>query len=361
VFGTASEIVEQRRAVYQAPIELLSADPSAAMDVDILDHPVTRGHLAEVISGTAEYDHTALRLLSEVADEVTTAGGHVVRVAASRDASDVLAPALRRVAGELGRHGLDAAAPEVLSSTDSGFGAGRDRLLAGIDLAVRVTPALALDLLPHVALFALLRPDRVDRLGSASAREYPGLVLLPEPDSALEAAEAFVHEGAHQKFFDLAITRSVFGADQYSAPGFCPTWAPEPHMAWPLEQTFAAFHAYRCLATFMYALRDGSAATPGSGSLLPVAGDRAAEIGDWLLGHTAFLGPDGVRLVTGLIDGRQAEGDDDSIRTALPAPGNESEVNRDFVRYVGGRTLVARRGRPMQLLWLVGDMRSSNR
>ena len=45
--------------------------------------------------------------------------------------------------------------------------------------------------------------DPSGRLGSASAREFPGLVLFPEPQTALEVAEALIHEGAHQKFFDL--------------------------------------------------------------------------------------------------------------------------------------------------------------
>ncbi len=33
-------------------------------------------------------------------------------------------------------------------------------------------------------------------MGSATVREYPGLVVVPQPTPPLEVAEALVHEGA---------------------------------------------------------------------------------------------------------------------------------------------------------------------
>ena len=89
------------------------------------------------------------------------------------------------------------------------FAAVVHTLTSGIELAVSVAPELALDLLPHVALFAVVDSECSGQLGSASLREFPGLILLPEPRSSVEVAEALIHEGAHQKFFDLAMTRSV--------------------------------------------------------------------------------------------------------------------------------------------------------
>jgi hypothetical protein len=155
-----------------------------------------------------------------------------------------------------------------------------------------------------------------------------------------EAAEAFIHEGAHQKFFDLAITRAVFGPNQYAAPPMRPSWA--PGTAWPLEQTFAAWHAYRCLTVLAEALHRH---TLPAASLLQVAAPRAAELGRWLAAHGEYLGPDGHDLLESV----------DGYRSACPAPtqlGSAPLGPSASVRRVGGRTLVAHRTNPIEVYWL---------
>lgn len=343
-FGSATEIVEQRRAVYRLAVELL--DPTGPeIGPDRLDNPMSRGHLGEVLSGRAAYSRQELRPLAELTGPVSGP----VRVL-DRGA-DALAPALTRVGTELRRHRADDRLPALLTTRAAGFGKARRVLLDGVALAARVLPALAADLLPHVALFALVR-DESGRLGSASAREFPGLVVLPAPSVALEAAEAFLHEGAHQKFFDLAITRAVFGGNQHAAPPMRPSWA--VGAGWPLEQTFAAWHAYRCLT----ALAEVSDPPPGP-SLLPFAAERAGELGDWLRGHGGYLGPDGHRLLAE-VDGRAPDDPpSDPLAAAgspwAPPPSDPAARTSHF----DGRTLVAWPGRPVEFAWLERDQDSS--
>jgi hypothetical protein len=348
-FGSASEIIEQRRAVYQLPTELLAEHGSGIADPDVLDNPMTRGSLGAVLSGMRSYDRSALRPVAELAVEPVMVAGCIVRVAGSVSAPDVLADAVDRIGAELGRHGSIARPLTVLTSDRPAFASGYRRLRDGVELAVGVAPGLALDLLAHVALFAMLESDSSSRLGSASVREYPGLVLLPAPISTVEAAEALIHEGAHQKFFDLAITRAIFGPDQYTAPRFAPSWAATAAMrSWPLEQTFAAFHAYCCLAAFFDAVRRWPEHHPVAPSLLPVAAPRAAEIGEWLARHGRFLGHDGHVLLEGLLGRRGAQLESGQEPPADVLAGGGRVIAREF----GDRTLVARRGTPVDLSWV---------
>jgi hypothetical protein len=80
-----------------------------------------------------------------------------------------------RISDELQRYGADV--PESALVTITGNPAASslfDWLVDGIELAVRMAPMLALDLLPHVSLFAVLSREAAGRLGSASAHEFPG-------------------------------------------------------------------------------------------------------------------------------------------------------------------------------------------
>ena len=170
--------------------------------------------------------------------------------------------------------------------------------MEGLRFALNVASDLVSDLLPHVVLLAVVRTSVASRLGSASLREFPGLIVLPEPDSALEVAEALVHEGAHVKFFDMAMTCSLLVAG--GTCRFRPPWASRDAAAWPFEQTVAAYHAYCCLAAFYEALCRWGAFDLHDHSLLPHAQGRADVIGDFLLDCGADLGPDGQALVGGL-------------------------------------------------------------
>jgi hypothetical protein len=141
----------------------------------------------------------------------------------------------------------------------------------------------------------VLNPETSAGLVSASSRYFPGLVLIDQPSSAIEVAEALVHEGAHEKFFDLAITRSVLGVQSDLAEEFVTSWS---GARWPIEQVFAAWHAYQCLAQFA----DAAAGSPtGPNSLLPVARERAAEIGKWLLVHEVHLMTDARWLLRAIL------------------------------------------------------------
>lgn len=347
LLGASADLIAQRRAVYRVPFEFAPVDRAMARDHDLLDHPISRGHLADVLGGAARLDPAALRSLSDGEVPLPIAGRRVV-VAASATAASVLRPALDRIAGQL--PGPAPGSMEPLTRDDPGFGAALGLVRRGLELAIGWVPALSLDLLPHLSLVALLHRRGVGRLGSASAREFPGLMVAPVPESDIEFAEAFVHECAHLRFFDLMITRSIFNARQYSAPAFRPSWADTTRPPWPLEQAYAAFHAYCCLAVLAdtvaaNTVRDDALVIPAA-SLLPEASTRAAEIGGWLTAHTEFLGANGRRLLAGLSGGPPPEPDDIDLPAVIAEPGGPG-----LVRRVGDRTLVAQPGRPYLLYW----------
>lgn len=359
--GSVNEIVAQRRVLYATAVELYTQNgEQSEVEADVLDNPIVRGHLGEVLGGRARYSADRLRPLSELVAGgfETVVGGWPVRLAAAPSASKDLSAALGRVSAELRRHGEGGSGPRVLTADrPAELDAAYALLIHGVRLAVRVAPALALDVLPHVGLFAIAT-DPSGRLGSASAREFPGVVLLPEPRSALEVAEALIHEGAHQKFFDFAMTRAIFDSTSFRAPNFVPSWAPDGAPDWPLEQALAAWHAYRCLDVFARCL-DGSVegGDVHVGSLLPKAAGRAAELGDWLRRHGSFLGEDAHELI-GALDGVRPSDPPTHEDLELPAAEEHSDGSGALLRRVGTRTLVATRSTPPDLYWVRLDARS---
>ncbi|GAA3050289.1 hypothetical protein GCM10010464_13140 [Pseudonocardia yunnanensis] len=351
LFGLPAEVIAQRRMLYRTLLEMLSGEEPRPADVDILDNPATRGHLGAVLAGDEAFMPTKCFPLSELVVEgyTTSVEGCAVRLASTLSARKALAGAVVKVSGELRRHGADPQESALVTTTGRpAAGSLFDRLVDGIELAVRMAPMLALDLLSHVSLFAVLTRDAAGRLGSASAREFPGLILLPEPETSLEVAEALIHEGAHQKFFDLATTRALFGARPSPAPTFTPSWAQPGAPGWPVEQTFAAWHAYCCLSAFHDSL---NGLDVHSDSLLPHAGERYPEIADWLLAHGECLGQDGHALL-GAVTGRRPE----HISTDVPVDlGRLSADIADgslLVREVGERALVARQSGRAELFWI---------
>ncbi|GAA1216299.1 aKG-HExxH-type peptide beta-hydroxylase [Pseudonocardia alaniniphila] len=352
IFGLPAEVIEQRRVLYRTLLEMLSGEkPRTGTDEDILDNPATRGHLGAVLAGDEPFTPTKCFPLSELVVEgrTTSVEGCVVRLASTLSAREALAGAVMKVSGELRRHGADTQESALVTTTGRPVaGSLFDRLVDGIELAVRMASMLALDLLPHVSLFAVLTRDAAGRLGSASAREFPGLILLPEPDSSLEVAEALIHEGAHQKFFDLATTRALFGARPYPAPTFLPSWAKPGAPGWPVEQTFAAWHAYCCLSAFHDSLGDLDI---HSDSLLPHAEERYPEIGDWLLAHGECLGQDGHALL-GAVTGRRPEHISTDVPVDLDRLSADIADGSLLLRKVGERTLVARQASRTELFWI---------
>lgn len=354
--GRADEIVHQRRVLYAAAIDLSAEgrQPTSVAD-DVLDNPAVRAHLGSVLGGRARYSPDHLRPLSELVASGFAAevGGCPVRLASAPAASSVLAGALRRITGELERHGDENSELGLLTVNQSkDIEEAYGYLVEGVRLAVRIAPELALDLLPHVGLFAVVLTKESARLGSASAREYPGLIMMPAPGSALEVAEALVHEGAHQKFFDLGMTRDILTWWSPQAPRYAPSWAPPGAPAWPLEQSVAAWHAYHCLAVFYRCLAgSGDESALHADSLLPKASRRAAEIGRWLRGQGSFLGRDAHRLIAAL----EGVGPDDPWPRHDVGPEIHRAVDNEsvVVRRAGKRTLVglARPDRRPDLYW----------
>ncbi len=353
--GSPDEVLLRRRAVYHLAAAMATGSPlSTDLALDVVDNPMLRGHVAEVLAGTADFDDRRVRSLRAV---VSNAGswdelGLPVRIASTLNAADELSVALRRIDAELGRNGAGGLDDVLVHEGAPGFSPMLEMVRTGIRLAANTARDLVVDLLPHVALLAVISHDHAGRLGSASVREFPGLVVLPEPASALEVAEALVHEGAHQKFFDLAIVGSVFGGRHHYAPLFEPSWAGPGAGPWPFEQVVAAFHAYCCLAAFWKDSDTSVRATVHDGSLLPLAADRAEEIGQWILANSEYLGRDGADLV-GRLTGRDvlaAEGQ--GISPDMLLADTAASAERVAARRCGAWMLVMRWTAPVELTWM---------
>lgn len=349
--GHTEQVIAQRRVLYSTVLDIVTdADTDPDHHVDLLDSPALRGNLGEVLNGTGAYrPDVCVPLGALAAPGFTTAvAGLPVRLASSPSAGVALEGARRRVNDELHRHGDDnASLAFLLGANDPATVAAFGHLVDGLQLAIDVAPDLALDLLPHVSLFAVLTIDGAARLGSASAREFPGMILIPEPETPIEVAEALIHEGAHQKFFDFATTRTLFGSTE--GMQFTPSWAPGLAPAWPIEQTFAAWHAYCCLSAFAHAL-PGNSSLPAH-SLLDKAEVRATELGSWLLDNGKALGPDGHALLFQLL-GRTPADPSPHVETPLSALGYSPGGPEWTERKAGDRTLVARRAAPPELYWV---------
>jgi hypothetical protein len=201
-FVKADELVDRRRAVYRAAVAISSSQNGADLGWEKLDNPAVRAHLGEVLAGVASYDPGKVRSLDTLIDpdHSHSVGGSMVRVASAAVARSALVGALRRIDDQMHRHEANSALT-LLTAGDSSFAAAARQVVDGSRLLTSLAPELAADLLAHVAVFAIVARSSAVRLGSASVKEYPGLVLVPEPDSPLAIAEAIVHEGAHQKFF----------------------------------------------------------------------------------------------------------------------------------------------------------------
>jgi hypothetical protein len=229
----------------------------------------------------------------------------------------------------------------------------------GVRLFRQLAPEMANDLLVQC------RCSRCSRgtsggVVSASSRYVPGIVLIDEPTSPMEVAEALVHEGAHEKFFDLAIAREFLDAGAEGAEFFESSWS---HAQWPLEQTFAAWHAYTCLGQFFLLV---GAEQLGPHSLLPKARERAAEIGDWLLVHEDALRADARWLLHGLTGvhtgAHTGEADSRSQVDCVTLSDKICEEGRFRVlpdvscRHAqSGHTVAGRRTQPPEIYWLGED------
>jgi hypothetical protein len=333
-FGTVDEMIAERRAVYDVVIRYLS---DVVPGVSVLDNPLVRAHLAEVIGGRAEIREQMLQSMTDWGLPPESGDGPLV-VAAPKAAED-FAAVLAHVETEVG------GALRILTCSGREWTGAQRRVTEGIALLRRHAGDLEADLLPHVAGFALVEPVNRGRLGSASARDWPGLVVLPATLTPFDVAEAIVHEGAHQKFFDICLTRDVLAISPSKGSFFEPPWHDDEH--WPIEQALAACHAYRGLEDFGEAMGADIVSSSGQ-SLVPVAADRRAALTKWLLHHLDCLGPDGIALVR-LLAGEAAQRSSGS--------GSIQDIDRlsgeVIVRRVGRRRLVLRaHDTGIQLFWI---------
>jgi hypothetical protein len=344
LFGRPEEVVRDRRVLYRALASVVGSPLAGAAD-EVLDNPLVRGRLGAAFvgsappPGTADSEPAALVAIDCTAD----VAGLTVRVASTSDAPRLLEPALRQVHAALRAHGDRGSGPLVV--TGDRVRAALPTVIAGLALAVDAVPELAGDLLHHLALVVLTDRRRSGRLGSASERDHPGMLVLPEPQSPQEVAEAVLHEGTHLAFFDLAVTREILADGHWLAPAFRPSWGAPAAPAWPMEQTFAAWHAYTALAALAQ-----SGIAPAPGSLLPVAAERAAEIGAQILRSGRCIGRDGHRFVAALLGRSPDAGPPAGAATAGPV------IAR---RRSGNRTLTVHAGDPPDLVWTRTDLAST--
>ncbi|MGW6930594.1 aKG-HExxH-type peptide beta-hydroxylase [Lentzea sp. NPDC054927] len=334
----AQTLVDERRALYRLAVRLFA--PGTQLSDNLLDHPIVRYEIGRALAGKGDLD---LQRLHQVAAlRVRDAG---LPVAADPQAADLLEAPLRIIAPP-------GASPRPLTEADGErFEAALEIVADGIRLLRRLAPETADDLLAHVSMLAVLKSETSGGVVSASSRYVPGIVLIDEPATPMEVAEALVHEGAHEKFFDLAITREFLDAHAEEADFFETSWS---HARWPLEQTFAAWHAYSCLAQFSDSCGDEPL---GPFSLLPKARERADEIGGWLISHEDDLRLDARWLLGALTGQRTGAGPTDRGRGPAIRRNRRFRLLPDvrFERSASGRSVVGRTAHPTAIYWLDAD------
>jgi hypothetical protein len=332
----ASALVDERRTLYRLAADLFA--PATGLSDNLLDHPIVRYEIGRALAGRGELDPAVLRRVAEL--RVRDAG---VALAADPQAADLLEAPLRIIAPP-------GTAPAPLTEADGErFEAAVAIVADGVRLFRRLAPEMADDLLAHVSMLAVLKSE-TSSVVSASSRYVPGIVLIDEPATPIEVAEALVHEGAHEKFFDLAITREFLDAHAEEVEYFENSWS---HAQWPLEQTLAAWHAYSCLAQF--AVFCGGERL-GPQSLLPKAQERADEIGRWLLKHEHDLRADARWLLHALSGGTAVQSDVDVQAAEVGADVHfQVRPGMRYRRAGTGRVVMARAVQPPDIFWLDQD------
>jgi hypothetical protein len=336
----ASELVDERRTLYRLAADLFA--PGTELSDNLADHPIVRYEIGRALAGHGGLDPT--RLNEVAAMRVREAG---VALAADPYAADLLEAPLRIIAPP-------GASPRPLTESDGErFETAAGIVREGVHLLRRLAPATADDLLTHVSMLAVLKRETSGGVVSASSRYVPGIVLIDEPVTPIEVAEALVHEGAHEKFFELAITRQFLDAHAEDVEYFETSWS---LARWPLEQTFAAWHAYSCLAQFSEVC---GTERLGPVSLLPKARKRAEEIGRWLLAHEDDLRPDARWLLHALSGETVADlSDVDGLAPSTEIREDDHFRVRPDVRHKradSGRVVAGRLAETPEIFWLDAD------
>ncbi|GLY48817.1 hypothetical protein Lesp01_24730 [Lentzea sp. NBRC 102530] len=329
----------------------LAADmfaPGTELSDSLADHPVVRFEIGRALAGHGGLDLAKLDVAAAM--RVRDAG---VPVAADPSAAEVLEAPLRITAPAGAR-------PEPLTEADGDrFDAAFTIVAEGVRLLRELAPDMAEDLLAHVSMLVVLKRETSAGLVSASSRYVPGVVLVDEPRLPMEIAEALVHEGAHEKFFDLAIAKDFLDLSAEDADYFQTSWS---RARWPLEQTFAAWHAYSCLAQFNLSI---GAEQLGPDSLLTKAKKRAAEIGEWLLRHETDLRSDARWLLRALmgdpVEHRAEAAEPSHVDGETLAPQFSEDGHFHLLsdvrhrRAITGRVVAGRADLPPVVFWLDED------
>ncbi|USX48859.1 HEXXH motif-containing putative peptide modification protein [Lentzea sp. HUAS12] len=342
----APALVDERRTLYRLAAEMFA--PGTELSDNLADHPIVRYEIGRALAGHGDLDPAVLTRVASMG--VRDAG---VPVVSDPAAAEVIEAPLRIVAPSGAR-------PEPLTEADGErFESALHVVEEGVRLLWKFAPDMAEDLLAHVSMLAVLKRETSGGLVSASSRYVPGIVLIDEPALPMEVAEALVHEGAHEKFFDLAITRDFLDLNAEAADYFENSWS---QARWPLEQTFAAWHAYSCLAQFNASIGPERL---GPDSLLSKAKVRADEIGRWLLAHEIDLRSDARWLLRALANdavdlegggGVRSEVDDVTLSSEISENGHFRLLpDVSFKRAASGRVVVGRAARPVQIFWLDQD------
>ncbi|MEV6238025.1 HEXXH motif-containing putative peptide modification protein [Lentzea sp. NPDC051838] len=337
----AEELVDERRTLYRLAADLFGVDPAELSD-NLVDHPIVRYEIGRALAGHGDLTSEQLRAVAAMG--VRDAG---VPVASDASAAAQLEAPLRIIKAP-------GTTPLPLTEADGQrFESAVEIVAEGVALLRRVAPEMAGDLLAHVSMVAVLNRDTSGGVVSASSRYAPGIVLIDEPSTPIEVAEALVHEGAHEKFFDLAITREFLDSHAEEVEPFRSSWGGVP---WPLEQVYAAWHAYSCLAQFSRLYGDGPL---GPDSLLAVAAGRATEIGRWLLDHESDIGVHARWLLRSFMGepGKRSEVDSGLLCPEVGAD-DRFRVRSDVRtrRAASGRVVVGQLvSRPPSICWLSAD------
>ena len=343
-----STLLGERRALYRMAHDLFAREAAELSD-EYVDNPLLRYRIGEALAGRIPFATSRHDDLDGVTTQLPG-----LKLVSGADANERFAFAMRVIHAQSGAGGSP---PRLLTQVDEDFPEARAMAEAGLRKAREVSPRLIGDLLPHANLLAILDPATSGGLVSASSRLFPGLILIDRPSCPYDVAEALVHEGAHQKFFDLAITHDFLGADLSHDRIFHPSWSTAN---WPVEQVIAAFHAYACMAQF----GEDVAARAETGelgptSLLMSAREREAEIGEWLLGAEDALEVDARWFLRSFLSERT-----DSARPAEFAPlDGRYELAPSLLGVArmaaSGRALLAHEGEqqdaPPRLVWLERD------
>jgi hypothetical protein len=360
--------VAQRRALYRLAAELLALEglllhATSSLREDSFDDPIVRWRIGlsmalaheSTSSGRSTFDWPKPLAHEDVLLVEATPLLKIGLIATLQGAT-LISPILRILENHMSIQGQSAEGLDVIEDWRS---RRSEKILAtileGLQLLNHLVGSLTSDLFSNSFVVGVI-PQGHGTPMSASLREAPGIIFIREPHSSLDAAEALLHEAAHQRFFDYLLLREMITGD--TSPRWHPPWRP-PGTEWNLERMMAAAHTYACLTYLESQLgRAWADANPSRESLLNEARDRLRILLDAILSRAKNTGGDAAQFF-GLLSERDIEVEQPHTTwPSEPWDGFRGAVFRRasglYIRTQPGwnRSLVGRRGRPPELFWL---------